>query len=157
MRDAHLTGPHRSPAVCDADTFCRCERQQETSGSPSNRHGTQTDNTNHSYVWRFAWTRGDLRTFREFAASANELVRKIVANEIKAETEDHSHWAFQLQTEKAGRRELDEVVETKDGNLQRPVCVNGQPLTAKQREQANLHPRCWNGLPSWIRSWRVSF
>lgn len=72
-------------------------------------------------------------------ASANELVRKIVANEIKAETEDHSHWAFQLQTEEAGRRELDEVVETKDGNLQRPVCVNGQPITAKQKEQANLH------------------
>lgn len=72
-------------------------------------------------------------------ASANELVRKIVANEIKAETEDHSRWAFQLQTEKAGRRELDEVVETKDGNLQRPVCVNGQPLAAKQKEQANLH------------------
>jgi hypothetical protein len=70
-------------------------------------------------------------------ASANELVRKIIANEIKAEAEDHSHWAFQLQTEKSGRRELDQVVETKDGNLQRPVCVNGRPLREEYHEFSN--------------------
>src|ERR1700737_2398321 len=72
-------------------------------------------------------------------ASANDFVRKIVANEIKDETQDHSHWAFQLQTEKAGRTELYQVVETKDGNLQLPVSINGRPLTAKQKVQANLH------------------
>jgi hypothetical protein len=72
-------------------------------------------------------------------ASANEFVRQRAANEIKAENQDHSHWAFRLQTEKAGREETDQVVETKDGNVQLPVSVNGRPLTAKQKQQANLH------------------
>jgi len=72
-------------------------------------------------------------------ASANEFVRQLAANEIKAENQDHSHWAFRLQTEKAGREETDQLVETKDGNVQLPVSVNGRPLTAKQKQQANLH------------------
>jgi hypothetical protein len=72
-------------------------------------------------------------------ASANDFVRKIVANEIKDEIQDHSHWAFRLQTEKAGRTELYRVVETKDGNLQLPIAINGRPLAAKQKQQAKLH------------------
>ena len=59
--------------------------------------------------------------------SANELVREIITNEIKVEAADHSHWAFQLQTEKAGKREVDQVVETKDGNLQFPISIDGRP------------------------------
>jgi hypothetical protein len=72
-------------------------------------------------------------------ASANEFVRQVVANEIKAENQDHSHWAFRLQTEKAGRTEIDQVVETKDGNVQLPLSINGSPLNAKQKQQAKTH------------------
>jgi hypothetical protein len=32
-----------------------------------------------------------------------------------------------------------QVVETKDGNLQLPISVNSRPLTAKEKQQANLH------------------
>jgi len=71
-------------------------------------------------------------------ASANEFLRQVVANEITAENQDHSHWAFRLQTEKAGRTEIDEVVETKDGNLRLPLSLNGTPLTAKQKQEAKL-------------------
>ncbi len=78
------------------------------------------------------------QTAKDLPASANELVRQVIANEIKAEKADHSHWAFQLQTEKAGRSEIDQVVETKDGNLQMPTSMNGAPLSAKQKQQANL-------------------
>ena len=70
--------------------------------------------------------------------SANELVREIITNEIKVEAADHSHWAFQLQTEKADKREVDQVVETKDGNLQLPISIDGRPLTAKEKREANL-------------------
>jgi len=72
-------------------------------------------------------------------APANELIRDVIKNELKAEAADHSHWAFQLQSEKAGKRELDQVVETKDGNLQLPVSINGRPLTPKEKRQANRH------------------
>src|ERR1700733_1920803 len=51
-------------------------------------------------------------------APANELVREVIKNELKAEAADQSHWAFQRQSEKAGKRELGQVVETKDGNLE---------------------------------------
>jgi len=71
--------------------------------------------------------------------SANGLVREVITNEIKVEAADHSHWAFQLQTEKAGKREVDQVVETKDGNLQLPISIDGRPLTAKEKQEANLH------------------
>jgi len=74
-------------------------------------------------------------------ASANEFVRQVVANEIKTENQDHSHWEFRLQTEKAGRTEIDQVVETKDGNVQLPLSINGRPLTAKQKQQANTRLR----------------
>ncbi len=71
--------------------------------------------------------------------SANELVREVITNELKVEAADHSHWAFQLHTEKNGKKEIDQVVETKDGNLQLPISINGRPLTAKEKQQANLH------------------
>src|SRR5438094_4730370 len=45
-------------------------------------------------------------------SSANELVREVITNEIKVEAADHSHWAFQLQTEKDGKKEIDQVIET---------------------------------------------
>src|ERR1700721_3250116 len=51
-------------------------------------------------------------------APANELVRDIIKNELKGEAADHSHGAFQLQSAKAGNRELDQVVEPKAANLQ---------------------------------------
>jgi hypothetical protein len=70
-------------------------------------------------------------------ATANELVRKVVANELKAETEDRSHWMFRLETERGGRKELDQVVETKEGDLHRPVLVNGRPVSAKEKQDAN--------------------
>jgi hypothetical protein len=84
-------------------------------------------------------------------ASAKELIREVIANEIKAEKADHSHWAFQLQTEKAGKSEIDQLVETKDGNLQMPISINGTPLTAKQKQQANQRLQNFIHNPSALR------
>jgi hypothetical protein len=42
-----------------------------------------------------------------------------------------------LETEKSGRKELDEVGETKNGNLKRPELTNGRPLTAQQEQDAD--------------------
>jgi hypothetical protein len=72
------------------------------------------------------------------ATPPNEFVRRIVTNELKAEQEDHSHWSFRLATEKPnGQTEVDEIVETKDGDLKRPVLVNGHALSAEQRQKAD--------------------
>jgi hypothetical protein len=71
------------------------------------------------------------------AKDANEFARSALLNEVKAEAEDHSHWTFRLETEKLQRKEAYEVVETKDGDLKRPILINGRSLTAKQEQDAD--------------------
>ncbi len=69
--------------------------------------------------------------------SAQDLVNRVIANELKTEREDHSHWMFRLDTKKPNSsEEVDEVVETKDGDLQYPVLINGRKLSDRQRSQA---------------------
>lgn len=72
--------------------------------------------------------------------SANDLVRRVIDNELKAETADHSHWMFRLDTKKPNSaEEVDQVVETKDGDLQRPILINGRPLSTDQQQRADGH------------------
>lgn len=69
--------------------------------------------------------------------NANELARWVLQNEANAEANDHSHWMLKLETEKPGRKEVYQLVETKNGDLQRPVLINGRSLTAKQEHDAD--------------------
>ena len=65
--------------------------------------------------------------------NANQLARQVVDNELRAETQDQSHWRFRLETYKpGGAKETDEVIETKDGDLKRPLLVNGKATTAEE-------------------------
>jgi hypothetical protein len=68
--------------------------------------------------------------------NANELASRVLMNEAKAEAEDHSHWMLQLETEKSGRKEINEVVETKDGDLKWPLLTDGRQLTGAQQKAA---------------------
>jgi hypothetical protein len=69
---------------------------------------------------------------------ANALVRQVLANELKAENEDHSHWMFRLQSESPdGTTQVEEVVQTKNGDLKRPIMINGRELTAEAQQQAD--------------------
>ena len=67
-----------------------------------------------------------------------ELARRVIQNELWAEEQDHSHWMFRLETEKKNaQREVDEVIETKDGNLRRPLLFNGRELTPRQQQESD--------------------
>jgi hypothetical protein len=66
---------------------------------------------------------------------ANQFVRQIVDNELQAEKNDHSHWMLRLETRKSGKTEVREVVETKDGDLDWLISVNGKPLPEDQRHE----------------------
>lgn len=71
-------------------------------------------------------------------SSAEQLVRKVVTNELRAENQDHSHWMFCLYTEKPNTpEEVDEVVETKNGDLKYPILISGRKLTEAERGQAD--------------------
>jgi hypothetical protein len=69
---------------------------------------------------------------------AGEFVRRVVTHESKAEEQDQSNWLFRLDIERPnGQKEVDEVVETKQGDLTRPILINGRELTAEERQKAD--------------------
>lgn len=69
--------------------------------------------------------------------SANELVRRVVANELKFQDEDHARWAYRQEEEAAGKKQIKRIIETKDGALSRLVAINDHPLTTKQLQKEN--------------------
>lgn len=70
--------------------------------------------------------------------SANELVRRVVANELKAESQDNSHWLYRLRTEKPNApEEVEEVIQTKDGEIKRPLLINGKQPTDEQQRRGD--------------------
>src|SRR5213595_3121980 len=74
--------------------------------------------------------------------SANELARRILMNELEAEQRDQSHWSFRLETQKPnGQTEADEVVETQNRDLKRPLLINARALTAEQQQKSDKRIR----------------
>lgn len=74
---------------------------------------------------------------QESQEKPNELARRIVQNELRIEGQDHSHWMFRLDTDKNnGQAEVDEVVETKQGDLKIPISINGRDPTPTQRRSS---------------------
>jgi hypothetical protein len=47
-------------------------------------------------------------------------------NELQAEKDDRSHLMLRLETRTSGKNEVREVVETKDGDLDWLISVNGK-------------------------------
>lgn len=75
------------------------------------------------------------RSSLETHLDADQLAREVVQNELKAQVDDKSLWKYRELSQKDGKVELWEVVETRDGEVHRVLSVNGQPLTGKRREQ----------------------
>ena len=71
------------------------------------------------------------------AMSANELARKVVANELKSQDEDHGHWMYRLERRESDKKQVQEIVQTKYGTLSRLVSINGRLLDTKQRQKEN--------------------
>jgi hypothetical protein len=67
--------------------------------------------------------------------SANDLVRWIVTNELKAQDEDHSHWMYRMEVEDREKREVREIIETRYGDLSRLLYVNGRPLSEEEQRK----------------------
>jgi hypothetical protein len=66
--------------------------------------------------------------------SANDLARRAITNELKFQ-DDHTNWMYRLEKEQYGKKQVEEIIETKEGSLSRLLSINGQPLTAKQQEE----------------------
>ena len=64
--------------------------------------------------------------------SANDLARRVITNELKFQ-DDHTNWMYRLEKEQYGKKQVEEIIETREGSLSRLLSINGQPLTAKQQ------------------------
>jgi hypothetical protein len=69
---------------------------------------------------------------------ANDLARRVLLHEVTAETQDHSHWILQSESEKSEEKVVDEVVETKYGDLKRHLLIDGRPLNARQELEEDV-------------------
>ena len=72
--------------------------------------------------------------------SANDLVRRVVTNELTFQ-DDHTNWMYRLEKEQYGKKQVEEIVETKEGSLSRLLSVNGLPLTPKQQMEEDARGR----------------
>lgn len=65
---------------------------------------------------------------------AQQLIRDVVWNEVHSQENDHSYWRYREIRQQGGKTELLDVFETKQGQIQRLLAVNGVPLAGKQRD-----------------------
>ena len=67
--------------------------------------------------------------------SAVDLARKVVTNELKVQNEEHSHWMYRLEKAESGRKQIQKILETKNGSLSQLLSIDGHSLDAKQRRK----------------------
>ena len=67
-------------------------------------------------------------------ASANDLARRVITNELKFQ-DDHTNWMYRLEKEQYGKKQVEEIIETKEGSLSRLLSINDRSLTAKQQAE----------------------
>jgi hypothetical protein len=72
--------------------------------------------------------------------SANDLARRVITNELKFQ-DDHTNWMYRLEKEESGKKQVEEIIETKEGSLSRLLSINDRPLTAKQQEEEDRRVR----------------
>lgn len=65
--------------------------------------------------------------------SPNDLVRKVVYNEIQADNQDHSHWMYQVVTNVPAPRKTSAIVETTNGEVNYLEAIDGHPLSPQQK------------------------
>lgn len=86
---------------------------------------------------------------------ANDLVRQVVNNELQAENQDHSRWMYRLESQKEnGSKEVDQVVETNQGSLRRPILIDGHEPSPQEQQQADQNNRRLAQDPSALRKSR---
>ena len=72
--------------------------------------------------------------------SANDLARRVITNELKFQ-DDHTNWMYRLEKEQYGKKQVKEIIETREGSLSRLLSINDRPLTAKQQEEEDQRVR----------------
>jgi len=64
---------------------------------------------------------------------ANRLAKEVIENELAAQSQDQSLWKYRESQQKDGKQETFDVVQTRSGEVQRLIAVNGEPLSSKEQ------------------------
>jgi uncharacterized protein YoaH (UPF0181 family) len=67
--------------------------------------------------------------------SAGDLVRTVVANELRLSERDPSRWRYDVTKLENGENQTKRVVETRDGSLERLIATNGKSLSVEQQQK----------------------
>jgi hypothetical protein len=67
--------------------------------------------------------------------SANDLVRAVIANELRPTDGDQSRWMYEVSKEEDGHRQTKEVVQTRQGALERLVAIDGNTLSLQKQDE----------------------
>jgi hypothetical protein len=66
---------------------------------------------------------------------AVDLARKVVTHELRVQNEEQSHWMYRLEKAESGRKQIQKILETKNGSLSQLLSIDGHPLDAGQRRK----------------------
>lgn len=72
----------------------------------------------------------------EDRTSANNLLRSVVQNELKTQAADHSHWMYRSTSYNSNGQRQQEVIQTRDGELDGLLSVDRHPPTAAQEQNS---------------------
>jgi hypothetical protein len=76
-------------------------------------------------------------SFVEVKMAAVDLVRGVVTNELRVQAEEQNHWMYRLEKVEAGRKQVQNILETNNGSLSQLLSIDGHPLDARQRRKEN--------------------
>src|SRR4029077_3273273 len=65
---------------------------------------------------------------------ANDLARRVITKELKFQ-DDHTNWMYRLEKEQDGKKQVEEIIETREGSLSRLLSIDDRPLTAKRQDE----------------------
>ena len=67
--------------------------------------------------------------------TAKQLLQKVVDRELRDAQEDHSLWTYDRTTRQSGHAIVKKVMETRQGDIERLISMDGKPLTYEQQEK----------------------
>lgn len=73
-------------------------------------------------------------TIPEPTISPNDLMRAVIANELKP-APDGDHWMYEVEKEEDGQKQSKEVVQTREGSLERLIATGGHVLSPRQQQE----------------------
>jgi hypothetical protein len=66
--------------------------------------------------------------------TASACLRSAVDGELKAQSDDHGHWIYEVREKTAGKEKVKLVIETPEGHLDRLLSVDGKRVTAEKEQ-----------------------